>query len=71
VDVNHANAAGDTALHTAAAGGSPAVVRFLAAKGARLDIKNKADRTPLEAAEKSRQPNAEVIAILKALAVGN
>ena len=47
VDVNAANTSGDTALHTAATtgGGLPSVIRLLVEKGARLDVKNKADRT--------------------------
>jgi len=49
-DVNAANPAGDTALHTAAAQGQDTVVRFLAASGARLDIKNRRGQTPLAAA---------------------
>ncbi len=58
VDVNAANATGDTALHTAATtgGGQPAIIRLLAERGARLDVKNKADRTPLDAATRARQP---------------
>ena len=62
VDVNAANATGDTALHTAATtgGGLPAVIRLLVEKGARLDVKNKADRTPLDAARRARQPNETV-----------
>jgi ankyrin repeat protein len=69
VDVNAQNATGDTALHTAAttAGGQLAIVRLLAARGARLDVTNKADRTPLEAASRSRQPNEKMIALLKEL----
>jgi ankyrin repeat protein len=70
VDVNAANATGDTALHTAATtgGGLPSVIRLLVERGARLDVKNKADRTPLDAATRARQPNEKVIALLKELA---
>ncbi|MEP6715746.1 MAG: ankyrin repeat domain-containing protein [Terriglobia bacterium] len=49
-DVNAANPAGDTALHTAASQGQNSVVRFLVASGARLDIENKRGQTPLAAA---------------------
>jgi ankyrin repeat protein len=45
-DINAVNAAGDSAVHSAL--GSPAVIRFLAEHGARLDIRNKQGRTPLE-----------------------
>jgi ankyrin repeat protein len=47
-DVNAANpATGDTALHTAAAKRMNSVVQFLVESGARLDLKNKKDQTPL------------------------
>jgi ankyrin repeat protein len=70
VDVNAQNATGDTALHTAATsgGGQPALIRLLVERGARLDVKNKADRTPLDAASRARQPNQQVIGLLKELA---
>jgi ankyrin repeat protein len=45
-DVNAANDVGDTALHWAGADS----IRFLAAHGARLDVKNKQGKTPLDAA---------------------
>jgi ankyrin repeat protein len=70
VDVNAQNATGDAALHTAVTtgGGQPALIRLLVERGARLDVKNKADRTPLEAAVRARQPNEKVVALLKELA---
>ena len=70
VDVNAQNGTGDSALHTAvtAGGGQPAIIRLLVERGARLDLKNKADRTPLEAATRARQPNEKVVALLKELA---
>jgi len=70
VDVNAQNATGDTVLHTAATsgGGQPAIIRLLVERGARLDLKNKSDRTPLDAASRARQPNEKVVALLKALA---
>ena len=57
-------------MHTAATtnGGLRALISFLAASGARLDVKNKADRTPLEAAQRARQPNEATIALLRELA---
>jgi ankyrin repeat protein len=69
VDVNAQNATGDTALHAAATsgGGQPSIIRLLVERGARLDVKNKADRTPLDAAARARQPNQEIIALLKQL----
>jgi ankyrin repeat protein len=46
-DVNHANQAGDTALHFAAAQGLTTVIQLLVDKGAALDVKNKRGLTPL------------------------
>jgi ankyrin len=48
-DVNAANQAGDTALHSAAAQGYDTVVQFLADHGAQLNVKNKRGLTPLAA----------------------
>jgi ankyrin repeat protein len=48
-DVNAANQAGDTALHTAATRGLNTVVQLLADKGAQLNAKNKRGLTPLAA----------------------
>jgi hypothetical protein len=42
---------GLTALHGAANRGSDDIIRFLAEKGARLDAKDKENRTPLNWAE--------------------
>jgi len=47
-DVNAANEAGQTALHGAAAIGADGVVRFLVARGARLDAKTRQGRTALD-----------------------
>ena len=70
VDVNAANTTGDTALHTASTtgGGLHSVIRLLVERGGRLDAKNKAERTPLDAATRARQPNERTIALLKELA---
>jgi ankyrin repeat protein len=47
-DVNAANqATGDTALHVAAAKRMNEVIQFLVQSGARLDVRNKKDQTPL------------------------
>lgn len=69
LDVNETNATGDTVMHTAATsgGGLHSVIRLLSEAGARLDIKNKGGRTPLEAAQRARQPNEATIALLRQL----
>jgi ankyrin repeat protein len=50
LDINDKNGAGETALHGAAARGADAVVRFLVENGARLDTRDRANRTALDAA---------------------
>ena len=49
--INHANGAGDTALHAAARYGYKTVVKFLVDHGADLDIENERGETPRELAE--------------------
>src|SRR5262249_16279495 len=49
-DVNAANDLGFTAMHYAAQTGRDRIVEFLAAKGAKFDVKNKAGKTPLDLA---------------------
>ena len=50
LDVNAADTTGRTALHGAALQGYDRVVRFLAGRGARLDVKDKRGFTPLDVA---------------------
>ena len=64
-DINAANAAGDTAAHVAIA--SPAILQFLAERGAMMNAKNKQGRTPLETALRARDPNEKTIALLRQL----
>ncbi len=52
VEVNSQNKIGDTALHAAAWKGHAEVVRMLLAKGARTNIKNKADKVAQDLAAK-------------------
>jgi ankyrin len=51
LDVNAVNSMGLTAAHGAANRGSDEIIRFLASKGARLDVRDKEGRTPLTWAE--------------------
>ena len=64
-DINAANVAGDTAAHVALA--SPAILQFLADHGAKMDVKNKQGRTPLETALRARDSNEKSVALLRQL----
>jgi ankyrin repeat protein len=67
LDLNAANDNGDTALHVAVTGrGSAEIVRFLIARGANLQTKNKRGQTPLAAAMASRKDLGPLIEILRA-----
>jgi ankyrin repeat protein len=58
-DVNAFNSNGQTALHRAAQRGADQVVRFLADQGAKLDMKDKQGRMPVDLAkEPTRNPGA-------------
>lgn len=58
VDVNAGNTNGETALHSAASRGADTIVQFLVDRGARLDARDKANRTPLDAAMGVPSPGA-------------
>ena len=51
VDINAFKTNGTTAVHSAVQRGAPKVVRYLAEHGAKLDMKNKQGRTPLDIAD--------------------
>jgi ankyrin repeat protein len=55
-DVTAANADGLTALHGASANGADAIVQFLVDKGAKLDVRDKYQQTPLSIATGIRLP---------------
>jgi ankyrin repeat protein len=55
-DVNAVNEDGLTALHGAAVNGADAVVQYLADKGAKLDVRDKYQQTPLSIATGIRLP---------------
>jgi ankyrin repeat protein len=69
LDLNATNAEGDSVMHVASTTnlGSPAVIKFLHEKGARVDMKNKAGRTPLEAVLRGRETSDDTVALLKQL----
>jgi ankyrin repeat protein len=69
LDLDAANAQGDTVMHVASTTnlGSPDIIRFLFEKGARLDVRNKAGRTPLDAVLHGREKSEETVALLKEL----
>ena len=50
IDIDAVTDTGQTALHLAAAQGDDAAVGFLAARGAKLELKDKQGRTPLDVA---------------------
>ena len=70
IDVNAADARGNTALHGAAIRGADAIARLLIERGARVDVRNKIGWTPLTIAEGVLYPNtfsrsAETAAVLR------
>ena len=72
-DVNATNAVGDTAVHAAAALGMNSVIQLLAERGAKLDVPNKAGRTPADVARRddgigSTVVRASTVALLTKLA---
>ena len=71
-DINAVSDFGDTAMHGAAFANFPKVVKFLAAKGAKIEIWNQPDKrdwTPLRIAEGHRfgnfKPSFETVAAIK------
>ena len=50
VDLDAFNVNGDTAMHRAAARGADSIVAYLGERGARLDLKDRRGRTPLDVA---------------------
>ena len=50
IDLGAANINGQTALHNAAARGADTIVKYLVEKGARLDVKDRLDRMPIDMA---------------------
>jgi hypothetical protein len=67
VDVNAANADGNTVLHFVVGRGYNTVVRYLVEKGGRLDARNKKGQTPLAALMANPRPNQSTVELLKTL----
>ncbi len=72
IDVDMANAEGNTALHAAARDGYHRVVEYLAARGARVDVTNRDGRTPLALAQRARDEAARqrTVELLQRLGAG-
>ena len=62
VDVNDQDKQGDSVLHKACSVGNDAIVRCLLEKGAKIDVKNVAGKTPLDIA--SMKSHAACIRVL-------
>ena len=61
VDVNTANAVGETALHAVAARGYDTVIAYLVEQGARLDLTNQDNQTPLDVARARRADDSTIV----------
>ncbi len=68
VDVNAADSAGNTALHTAAGRGLDTVVRLLADRGADLDALNDDGQSPVDVAGRRGGDDNATVELLKGLA---
>ena len=70
VEVNVANATGQTALHSVAGRGFNSVISYLVARGARLDLRNIDNQRPLDVA-RARRVDESTVALLQRLASGD
>lgn len=66
VNVNVANGTGETALHAVAGRGYDTVITYLVEQGARLDLTNQDNQTPLDAA-RARRAGESTVALLQRL----
>ena len=69
VDLDTANGVGETALHAVAARGYDTVIAYLVEQGARLDLTNQDNQTPLDVA-RARRVGDSTIALLRRLGAG-
>jgi ankyrin len=67
-DVNAVNRIGQTAVHGSARNGRNSIIQYLSEHGARLDIKDKRGRTPLDIAEDPVRPLESTAALVRKLA---
>ncbi|MBV9508003.1 MAG: ankyrin repeat domain-containing protein [Acidobacteriia bacterium] len=68
-DINTAGENGNTALHDSVTGrGDPEIIRYLAAHGASLTVKNSSGQTPLDVARSSRRDRIAAAKALEELA---
>jgi len=72
MDINLANAKGETALHGAASRGADSIVKYLVAQGAKLNVKTKRGFTPLDIAMGKDQfglpvPHDSTVELLRSL----
>ncbi len=67
-DINATDAAGQTAMHGAASASADAVIEFLAAHGAAVDVKDRRGRTPVDVALNPSRLRPDTAALLRRLA---
>ncbi len=68
IEIDAANAAGETALHAAVTGrGSTAIIRFLVEQGADLQARDAKGRTPLDLATGGRRVRNDIVQLLREL----
>lgn len=69
-DVNAVNRGGQSAVHGAASISADSIIRFLAAHGASVDLKDRQGRTPLDVAQNPMRPRPVTADLLRKLAAG-
>ncbi len=69
-DVNSANRGGQTAIHGAASISADTVIQYLADRGAKVDVRDKAGRTPVDVAQAINRPRPVTAELLRKIAAG-
>jgi ankyrin repeat protein len=67
-DLNAVNRGGQSAVHGAASISADSIIRFLAEHGARVDLKDRQGRTPLDVAQNPMRPRPVTADLLRKLA---